>query len=488
MKYLSIALTLLVSLSGIAQNSDFPSDFLSKDFHKDRREKLREKLPLNSVAVFFANPVRNRANDVDYVYHQDPDFFYLTGYREPNAVLFVFKDNQTANNGVEYNEIVFVQPRNEMREMWTGRRLGDKGVKDVLGFNQAFNNTDFKKYNVNFTKFDKVLFYDFFNDVRDDDRDSADMYDLQAQFKAKVNFNQKDKTTLSVEPLKNNIDLKGLESIMDDLRGIKTKEEIELVKRAVQISCAGQLEVMKAMKPGMSEREVQGIHEFVFKKYQAEDLGYPSIVGAGHNGCILHYIDNYKPNISNKELILMDLGAEFRGYTADITRTIPVNGKFSPEQKQIYELVLKAQEEAMKICKPGTTFRDLTLATRRIVNQGLFELGIIKTVDERNLYYPHGCCHHIGLDVHDKGTYDKLQENMIITIEPGIYIPEGAPCDKKWWGIAVRIEDDYLITKDGYDHLSILAPRTVKDIEAAMKLPSPLDNFVLPELNKEKRN
>jgi Xaa-Pro aminopeptidase len=242
---------------------------------------------------------------------------------------------------------------------------------------------------------------------------------------------------------------------------------------------------MKAMKPGMSEREVQGIHEFVFKKYQAEDLGYPSIVGAGHNGCILHYIDNYKPNISNKELILMDLGAEFRGYTADITRTIPVNGKFSPEQKQIYELVLKAQEEAMKICKPGTTFRDLTLATRRIVNQGLFELGIIKTVDERNLYYPHGCCHHIGLDVHDKGTYDKLQENMIITIEPGIYIPEGASCDKKWWGIAVRIEDDYLITKDGYDHLSILAPRTVKDIEAAMKLPSPLDNFVLPELNKK---
>lgn len=148
MKYVSILLTLLVSLSSIAQNSDLPSDFLSKDFHKDRRDKLREKLPLNSVAVFFANPVRNRANDVEYVYHQDPDFFYLTGYREPNAVLFIFKDNQTANNGVQYNEIVFVQPRNEMREMWTGRRLGDKGVKDVLGFNQAFNNTDFKKYNV----------------------------------------------------------------------------------------------------------------------------------------------------------------------------------------------------------------------------------------------------------------------------------------------------------------------------------------------------
>jgi hypothetical protein len=157
-------------------------------------------------------------------------------------------------------------------------------------------------------------------------------------------------------------------------------------------------------------------------------------------------------------------------------------------EKQIYELVLKAQEEAMKICRPGASFRELTIATRITVNKGLADLGIIKTPDEKNTYYPHGCCHHIGLDVHDRGTYDKLQENMIVTIEPGIYIPEGAPCDKKWWGIAVRIEDDYLITKDGYDHLSVLAPRTVKDIEAAMKLPSPLDNFILPELGKEKKN
>ncbi len=246
----------------------------------------------------------------------------------------------------------------------------------------------------------------------------------------------------------------------------------------------GQVEVMKAMKPNMSEREVQGIHEFVFKKYQAEDLGYPSIVGAGHNGCILHYIDNYKPNISSKELILMDLGAEFHGYTADITRTIPVNGKFSPEQKQIYELVLRAQEDAMKICKPGTTYQQLNKATRDAVNKGLKDLGIIKTESERNQYYPHGCCHHIGLAVHDRGEYDKLEENMIITIEPGIYIPENAPCDPKWWGIAVRIEDDYLITRDGYQHLSVSAPRTVKDIEAMMKLPSALDDFVLPELDK----
>jgi Xaa-Pro aminopeptidase len=486
MKQLIIFLFLLSAVTGFAQPvADLPEDFLTKEFHKDRRAKLREKLPANSVGVFFANPVRNRANDVDYIYHQDPDFYYLTGYKEPNAVLFIFKDKQTAANGAGYDELIFVQPRNAQAEMWTGRRLGDEGTKTRLGLEQAFNNGEFKKYNVDFKKFDQVLFFDFQNDVRNEN-DSSDLYDLIEQFKAKVNYPSKD-NALSVnrEPQKNNLNMKDLDGIMASLRGIKTKEELEMIRKAVKISCAGQAEVMKAMKPGMSEREIQGIHEYVFKKYQAEDLGYPSIVGAGHNGCILHYIDNYKPNISTKELILMDLGAEYRGYTADITRTIPVNGKFSPEQKQIYELVLKAQEEAMKICKPGTTFGQLTEATRVVINKGLKDLGIIKDETEKHRYYPHGCCHHIGLDVHDRGEYKQLQENMVITIEPGIYIPENANCDKKWWGIAVRIEDDYLLTRDGHEHLSSSAPRKVEDIEAMMKLSSPLDDFILPDLNKK---
>jgi len=487
MKNLSVLFLLLITaVIGFAQNADMPDDFLTKEFHQQRRQNLREKLPANSVAVFFANPVRNRANDVDYVYHQDPDFYYLTGYKEPDAVLFVFKDNQTAANGAAYNEIIFVQPRSEQREMWTGRRLGEAGVKSQLGLNQAFNNTEFKKYNVDFSKFSEILFIDFKNDVRDNPYDSADLYSLIEQFKVKVNYPSKEKAlNVNREPQKNNLNTKGLDGLMDELRGIKTKEELDMIRKAVSISCMGQAEVMKAMKPGMSEREIQGIHEFVFKKYQAEDLGYPSIVGAGHNGCILHYIDNYKPQINNKELILMDLGAEFHGYTADITRTIPVSGKFSPEQKQIYELVLTAQEEAMKICKPGTSFAELTMVTKSVVNKGLKELGIIKSETEKHRYYPHGCCHHIGLDVHDRGEYNKLEENMVITIEPGIYIPDNAACDKRWWGIAVRIEDDYLITKNGNEHLSTAAPRKVEDIEALMKQPSALDDFVLPDLNKK---
>jgi len=482
MKHILSLLAILFSFSLLAQEVDLPNDFLSKDFHKDRREKLRASLPSNSVAVFFANPVRNRARDVDYIYHQDPDFYYLTGYKEPDALLLIFKDKQIAANGTAYNEILFVQPRDAMREMWTGRRLGEQGTKDVLGFEQAFNNTEFKRYNVDFAKFDKVLFFDFFNDVRNDPRDSSDLYDMIVQFKTKVRYPEKSGTSLAVEPAKNNLDMKGLNDLMANLRGIKTKDEIELVRKAVSISCMGQVEVMKAIKPGMSEREIQGIHEFVYKKYQAEDLGYPSIVGAGHNGCILHYIDNYKPSVSSKELILMDLGAEFHGYTADITRTIPVNGKFSPEQKAIYELVLQAQEAAMKITKPGTPLRLNTDTCRAIINRGLVQLGIIKP-GEKHLYFPHGVSHHIGLDVHDRGG-SIMEEGNTITIEPGIYIPDNAACDKKWWGIAVRIEDDYLITKDGYEHLSKSAPRTVKEIEDMMKQPSAFDDFVLPDLDK----
>jgi Xaa-Pro aminopeptidase len=485
MRFCAIVFLAFTFGTSFAQDEDLPKDFLSIDFHKERRQKLRDKLPNNAVAVFFANPVRNRSNDVDYVYHQDPDFYYLTGYKEPDAVLFIFKSLQQANNGKTYDEIIFVQPRNAQQEMWTGRRLGDEGVKTQLGLNEAFNNTDFKKYNVDFTKFDQILFFDFKNDVRNDPADSSDLYDLIEQFKAKVNYKQKSGLSVTPEPSKNNIDVTTLDVIMDDLRGIKTKEELDMIRKAVRISCMGQVEVMKAIKPGMSEREVQGIHEFVFKKYQAEELGYPSIVGGGHNGCILHYIENYRPAISNTEMILMDLGAEFHGYTADITRTIPINGKFSPEQKLIYELVLKAQEEAIKACKPGTSWRALDGISRSIINRGLKELGIIPTETTPHMYYPHGLGHHIGLDVHDRGIYNVLMENMVITIEPGIYIPENSNCDKKWWGIAVRIEDDVLITKDGYELLSSSAPRTVSDIETLMKQPSALDDFVLPDLDKK---
>jgi Xaa-Pro aminopeptidase len=470
----------LIAGSLLAQPAYVPGDFPGKEWHKERRQKVREKLPPNSVAVFFANAVRNRSNDVDYVYHQDPDFYYLTGYREPHAVLLIFKEKQQGPNGTLFDEVIFVQPRNPVKEMWTGRRLGFAGVREQLGFEMAFNNTEFKDFPVDFSKFSQILFFDFYNDVRDNPDDPADLFNLIEQFKEKVGY--PDKYALRPEAAPGKLNTQTLGRIMSELREIKTPEEIALLRKAVMISAIAQTEVMKAMRPGMSEREVQGLHEFIFKKYQAEDVGYPSIVGAGHNGCILHYIDNYKPALDENELILMDLGAEYHGYTADVTRTIPVGGKFSEEQKQIYNLVLAAQEEAIKICRAGTSFNELYEATRKVINKGLAELKIIERETDQHLYYPHGCCHHIGLDVHDRGTYNRLKENMVITIEPGIYIPENSNAHPRWRGIAVRIEDDFLVTQKGCELLSSYAPRTVSEIEAMMQQPSALDSFTLPTI------
>jgi len=484
LQIICILLTINV-LSGFSQNKHY-NDFLDSEFHKARRNELRKLMPDNSVAVFFSNPIRNRANDVNYVYHQDPDFFYLTGHKEPHAVLLIFKD-ELEIKGESVDEIIFVRERNALAELYDGGRLGVEGAKEKLDIQLAFEGTTFKDFNLDFSQFDKVLFYDFFDDYRDHE-ETGDLYDLVQQFKKKVNYKSDD---LTLEPQSTNIDLASLDPIMAKLRGIKTEAELDLLRKAVDISTLGQVEVMKAMKPGMSETEVQGLHEFIFKKYRAEYEGYPSIVGAGHNGCVLHYIENYKPKIEDGELILMDLGAEYHGYTADVTRTIPVNGKFTKEQKLIYDLVYKAQEAAMEVCKEGTTFAQLYMATAKVVNEGLVELGIYKSTASkdiinpetgRNRYYPHGCCHHIGLDVHDKGEYSRLEENMVITIEPGIYIPEESPADKRWWNIPVRIEDDFLIKKDGCELLSDKAPRTAEGIEKLMAEPSAFDAIELPEL------
>lgn len=518
------------------QAQELPNDYLSSEFHKERREALRQLLPQNSVAVLFSNPIRNRANDVDYLYHQDPDFYYLTGYKEPHSVLLIFSDWQETTDGERYNEIVFAQSRDAFMEMWTGRRLGAEGVREKLGFETVVDHKEFKDYGLNFQKFDKVLFFDFNNDIRDDPRDDADLFDLQQQFRGKAripaNFNgvthqmhqvikngnmslQQKKEALyqmtrrnpkalddpivkqfmavkdnevamkiSDDIPDNNLDVTMLGSLMGQLREVKSEEEMRLLRKAVEISCVGQVEVMKAMRPGMSETEIQGIHEFVFKKYGAEYEGYPSIVGAGQNGCILHYIENNKPKVGN-ELVLMDLGAEYHGYTADVTRTIPANGKFAEEQRIIYEIVLEAQEAGFKACQPGNDFRAPDRAAREVVNRRLAEIGLIEK-GENHMYFPHGTSHYLGLDVHDRGTGGKFQPGTVITVEPGIYIPEGSPCDEKWWGIAVRIEDDILITEDGWVNLSAGAPRSVEEIERVMAMPSPLDDFVLPDLDEKK--
>jgi Xaa-Pro aminopeptidase len=292
----------------------------------------------------------------------------------------------------------------------------------------------------------------------------------------------KEKISLKLEA-KTNVDVQFLSATLATLREVKTAEELVLLTKAIRISAIGQIEVMKAMRPHMSESELQGIHEFVYKKYGAEYEGYPSIVGAGNNGCILHYIENSRTKIGN-DMVLMDLGAEYRGFTADVTRTIPANGKFTKAQKAIYDLVYEAQEAGIAKYTIGTSMSEPNLVAIEIINKGLFDLGILKSVDEKHSYFPHGTSHHIGLDVHDPGNYNTFEENMVVTMEPGIYIPDGSNCDKKWWGIGIRIEDDILVTKNGPINLSAEAPRTAKEIEKMMAKKSILDDFVLPNLDK----
>jgi Xaa-Pro aminopeptidase len=268
---------------------------------------------------------------------------------------------------------------------------------------------------------------------------------------------------------------------LDELRAVKTDEELALLRRAIRISAQGQREVMKLLRPDMGEMDVQGLHEYVYRRYGAEFQGYPSIVGGGANGCILHYETNDRQRLDN-DLVLMDCGAEYHGYSADVTRTAPPSGKFSPTQRQIYELVLAAQEAGFAACRPGAEFNAPNKATQDVVANGLLKLGIIKKKEEFRRYYPHGASHYLGLDVHDRGSYGPLRAGNVITVEPGIYIPAGSPCDPKWWNIGVRIEDDVLITATGYENLSAEAPRTVADIEKLMAEPSALEGWKLPEL------
>jgi Xaa-Pro aminopeptidase len=519
---------------------NLPTDYLSKAFHAGRREALRQLMPNNSVAVIFAYPERVFSQDVNYVYHQNPDLYYFSGYKDPTAVLFIFKEEQAAGDK-RFNELFFIQKKDPLQESWTGRRMGVAKVKSELGFDMVFDGSAFKNFQLDFSKFDRILLENL-PAAENDVSDTADLYDLVEQFKQKTGisreYNAQFENSLGglVEyatmqnlqyftnsykkkiasgalsdsysagdgvTVQNILDIKDEEALtkvkekvrakkinsalynqyIAALRQIKTPEEIKLLKKCVNISSIAHSEVMKAIKPGMSEHDVQAIFEYVHKRYGAEEEGYPPIVGAGNNGCILHYEENSNTNFGD-EMLLMDVAAEYHGYSADVTRTVPSTGKFTAEQKAIYDLVYQAQEEVFKLCKEGSSFDSTESKAEQVLAAGLLKLGVIKTPGEVRKYYPHGCSHFIGLDVHDKGSYGKFLANMAITVEPGIYIPPNSDCDKKWWGIAVRIEDDILITQEGYELLSNLAPRKSEDVEKMTAQKSALNDFQLPELSE----
>jgi Xaa-Pro aminopeptidase len=257
-------------------------------------------------------------------------------------------------------------------------------------------------------------------------------------------------------------------SYLRAMREVKDSAELRLMRMAIDISIEGHLATMKGARPGMKEYELEALMEYGFKRRGAQDVGYPSIVGSNYNACILHYTANRRTTSIN-DLVLADCGAEYHGYTADITRTFPLTGSFTKEQRLIYDIVLEAQDSGIAASRLGSPFRAPHQAALDVIQRRLMELGITAAPEQASDYFIHGTSHYLGLDVHDPGTGGPLKANSIITVEPGIYIPAGSPCDKRWWNIGIRIEDDILITPTGPVNLSAALPRRAADIEALMK-------------------
>ena len=426
-----------------------------------------------TVAVLKSMPVQPRNGDGEHQYRQDSDFYYFTGVEEENSVALLDGDTGKFT--------LLVQPRDPKRETWTGPRLGVEGAK-ALGADEALtfeegeegpgSSAADKTLGMALMGAKRLVFIDNF-DERFRDRV------LEAAYpKGAGNWGGGDKIL---------VDGRALSA---EMRVIKQPEEIEMIKKAVEVSIEGHLAAMKGSPRFTNEGQVAGAFEGTVRSLGARFLGYDTIAGAGNDGCVLHYPFNDQP-IAPGSLVLMDAGAEMGFYSSDITRTWPANGTFSPEQRALYDLVYKAQEAGIAAMKPGATHIASMYAASRIISDGLVDLGIFKG-DKDAVYkdgehtwkrfLPHGVSHWMGLDVHDAGSYGKgdaiyrrggsrlLEPGMVLTMEPGIYIPKGSEgVDPKWQGIGIRIEDDILITKDGPVNLSGRLPRKAEDVEKAVK-------------------
>jgi len=431
-----------------------------QDWQAHRTAFMRH-LSAKSIALFKASEEVIRNGDVEHDYRQDSNFYYLTGGTEPDTKLLLVPAGLVVPEHTQpATEILFVRPRHPHAEMWDGPRLGVAGAQSELGFRVVLSMAEFDRlYRTALAAADTLYL----------ETGRAEQHRRTSP--------AADSTHSALETLLG-VKLQNPDEILQRLREIKSPAEIALLRRAIEITCQAQREVMASAQTGMREYELQAMLEYVFTKNGSQRLGFPSIVGAGPNSCILHYRAGDRQAQAG-DLVVIDIGAEYGMYTADVTRTIPISGKFTNEQAEIYNIVLAAQEAAMALVKPGVRFHDLTAAAVRVIVAGLIKLDILKGSVEENVqagtyrdFFPHGLSHYLGLDVHDVGTYGPLQAGTVFTIEPGIYIsaatakkhglPEG------YANLGVRIEDDILVRENGYENLSAGAPRSVSEIEALM--------------------
>jgi len=424
-----------------------------------RRKQLMRMMGRGAIAIVPTGSEQLRNRDVEYPFRADSDFYYLTGFAEPDAVAVLIPQRKHG----EY--LLFCREHDPEKETWTGRRAGTRGAVDTYAADDAFPISDIDEILPGLLESCERVFYtmgslpefdkrvmDWVNRIRQGVRGGARTPD---EFIA-------------------------LDHLLHDMRLYKSRSEIRVMRTAAKVACQAHRRAMQVCRPGMHEYEIEAELQHEFRR-AGMLTAYPSIVGGGRNGCILHYTRNSDP-LQDGDLLLIDAGAEYDCYASDITRTFPVNGRFSPAQKTLYEVVLAAQAAAIAQVKPGNHWDAPHTAAVRVLTRGLLKLGILKgkpaaliKSEAYRSFYMHRTGHWLGMDVHDVGDYKVggewrvLEPGMVLTVEPGLYIPEGSKgVAKKWWNIGIRIEDDVLVTRDGNEVLSTAVPKRVADIEALM--------------------
>ena len=433
------------------------------DYDK-HRAAFMAKMPNNSIALFPAANELTRSNDTEYAFCQNKNFFYLTGFNEPDALLVLLKSEQGSTES-----ILFSLPKDPLHEIWQGRRVGQlKAVQDY-GVDKSFEVAEIDNLLSDYLNGKSQVFFGF-----SDHSFAAQVFTWLKQVKSSIRQGAKAPQQLN-----------DADPILAELRLIKTDNELALMRQANHISGLAHQRAMQNCFVGKFEYQVEAdiLHEFA--RHGARYPAYASIVAGGDNANILHYTAN-SDVLKDNELLLIDAGAELAGYAADITRTFPVNGKYTQAQKAIYQLVLDAKNLAINAIKPGMCFAKLNVLTNAFLTQGLVDLGIFqgdltKLISDKKIkeYFIHGLGHWLGLDVHDVGDYNinsnreqlrAFEQGMVMTIEPGIYIPlTDLSVDAKWRGIGVRIEDNIAVTETGFENFSVNSPQTIEDIEALMK-------------------
>ncbi len=424
-----------------------------------RRQALLAQMAPASAALIFSAPEATRSADSEYPYRQNSDFWYFTGFNEPEAVLVLIKSDDTHNHSVLFNRL-----RDKTAEIWFGRRLGQEAAPEKLGVDRALA----------FSEINEQL-YQLLNglDV---------VYHAQGEYGYADEILFTALNTLrkgSRQNLTAPLSITDWRPLVHEMRLFKSAEEIDVLRRAGEISALAHTRAMQACRPGMFEYQLEGeiLHEF--NRHGARFASYNTIVGGGENGCILHYTEN-ESELRDGELVLIDAGCEYQGYAGDITRTFPINGKFTPAQREIYDIVLASLDAALILFRPGTSIQEVTGEVVRIMITGLVKLDILKgdvdqliTDNAHRAFFMHGLSHWLGLDVHDVGVYGPdrlrpLEPGMVLTVEPGLYIAPDADVPPQYRGIGIRIEDDILITENGNENLTASVVKKADEIEALM--------------------